>query len=575
MPAMNSMIWFGKPQLKKMYKNQDTTIMKAKYLLIALLTLTFAGCDDNTGGLGLGMFPGDDQNINGRLSTFDVTTQSIPAGRIYAKTSVGYLGKFTDATFGTYRASFLTELHCPQGLIFPEVYQAYDAKGNKVAPDSPDAVRATGIMVPEGTTYDGKEIGNLSHTGVSLIYDKKGFFGDSVTACRLSIYELNKKLDKKTAYYTDIDPTEYYNPNDLLGRKAYTAVDLSINSSKRDSLYAYSVYVSMDKDGIGKRILDASRKYGANLYKYFLSDVLQGIYVNSDYGDGTVLYIDQVQLDVVYNYYVTDSITGLKLKKKYAKDKNGKALDSLTYSGRTFASTKEIIQANQMINNTDKINELINTPAWTYLKTPAGIFTEATLPISEIETKLKGDTLNAVKFTFTNYNQESDKKFGMKIPDRVLLLKKNDKHSFFANNKLNDNISSFITTRSSSTNQYVFTNITKLITSCIEAKDVADATIKKSGSIKIKVEDEASGDLKEITAKSLDEWKEATQWDKVVLIPVSVVEDTSDYGTTQVISIQHDLAPGYVRLKGGKAGITDPDHRLKIEVVSTNFNGTK
>ncbi len=29
--------------------------MKAKYALIALLAITFFGCDDNTGGLGLGM----------------------------------------------------------------------------------------------------------------------------------------------------------------------------------------------------------------------------------------------------------------------------------------------------------------------------------------------------------------------------------------------------------------------------------------------------------------------------------------------------------------------------------------
>ena len=56
--------------------------MKAKYALIALLAITFWGCDDNTAGLGLGMFPGSDQNINGKLSTFDVTTESVHAGKM-------------------------------------------------------------------------------------------------------------------------------------------------------------------------------------------------------------------------------------------------------------------------------------------------------------------------------------------------------------------------------------------------------------------------------------------------------------------------------------------------------------
>ena len=96
--------------------------MKAKYALIALLAITFWGCDDNTAGLGLGMFPGSDQNINGKLSTFDVTTESVHAGKIYAMTNVGYVGKFTDETFGTYQAGFLAELNCPSGMTFPRSF---------------------------------------------------------------------------------------------------------------------------------------------------------------------------------------------------------------------------------------------------------------------------------------------------------------------------------------------------------------------------------------------------------------------------------------------------------------------
>ena len=87
--------------------------MKAKYALIALLAITFFGCDDNTAGLGLGMFPGSDQNINGKLTTFDVTTKSVHAGEVYAKTSTGYVGKFTDDTFGTYEAGFLSDRFPP------------------------------------------------------------------------------------------------------------------------------------------------------------------------------------------------------------------------------------------------------------------------------------------------------------------------------------------------------------------------------------------------------------------------------------------------------------------------------
>ena len=59
--------------------------MKAKYALIALLAITFWNCDDNTAGLGLGMFPGSDQNINGKLTTFDVTTNLFPLEKFMPK----------------------------------------------------------------------------------------------------------------------------------------------------------------------------------------------------------------------------------------------------------------------------------------------------------------------------------------------------------------------------------------------------------------------------------------------------------------------------------------------------------
>ena len=157
--------------------------MKTKYALIALLAITFWGCDDNTAGLGLGMFPGSDQNINGKLSTFDVTTESVHAGKIYAMTNVGYVGKFTDETFGTYQAGFLAELNCPTGMTFPGVYDGTALDEKK---------KATRVMVDkEGLGDDVKPIYNTDnendpnrkligniHT-IELYLWYSSYFGDS------------------------------------------------------------------------------------------------------------------------------------------------------------------------------------------------------------------------------------------------------------------------------------------------------------------------------------------------------------------------------------------------------------
>ena len=569
--------------------------MKAKYALIALLAITFWGCDDNTAGLGLGMFPGSDQNINGKLSTFDVTTESVHAGKIYAMTNVGYVGKFTDEIFGTYQAGFLAELNCPSGMTFPGVYNGTALNDKK---------KATNIMVDEAGLGDDaigiyntdnindpkrKLIGNIHTIELYLWYSS--YFGDSLTACRLSVYALNENLDTKNAYYTDITPEDYYDANtdnSLLGTKAYTAVDLSVKDSIRKlSTYVPSVHVSFrDKAAkeIGKEIIKRANELGVNFDNKEFRKIFKGIYVKSDYGDGTVLYINQAQMNVVYKCYAVDTITGVKLQKKVAE--NGVYKDSTYYGYRTFATTREVIQANQLENDKAAIQNCINKSEWTYLKSPAGIFTQLTLPVSQIAEKLQGDTLNAVKLGIPIYNETSDKKFGMSTPNNVLLIRKKYKDSFFKGNQLSDGItSSLFTSTTTSFTQYTFNNITQMINDCLADREKAEKEIHEKGSITIKITD-LDGNSKDETVNNIKDWEDLSEWNKFVLIPVLVTTDSSSsnsyYGSSNVISIQHDLKPGYARLKGGKKGtIQDakgnpvyPEYVLKLEVVSTNF-GTK
>ena len=565
--------------------------MKAKYALIVLLAITFWGCDDNTAGLGLGMFPGSDQNINGKLSTFDVTTESVHAGKIYAMTNVGYVGKFTDETFGTYQAGFLAQLNCPTGMTFPGVYDgtALDSKG-----------KATRVMVGDDNEYnkdvtfirDDKNniIGNIHTIELYLWYSS--YFGDSLTACRLSVYELGgegkKELNADNAYYTDINPEEYYNSQNILGTKAYTAVDLSVKDSIRNlSTYVPSVHVSFKNEAairIGTEIIKKSRELGVNLDNKAFKDIFKGIYIKSDYGDGTVLYIDQAQMNVVYKCYAVDTLKGTILPKQVVKE--GESKDSTYYGYRTFATTREVIQANQLNNDKDAIQKCIDEDTWTYLKSPAGIFTQVTIPVSQIAEKLQGDTLNAVKLGMPIYNETNDKKFGMSTPNNVLLIRKKYKDSFFKDNQLSDGItSSLFTPTTTNFTQYTFNNITQMINDCLADREKAEKEIREKGSITIKTTD-LEGNSKNESVNDIKDWEKLSEWNKFVLIPVLVTKDSSSsnsyYGSSNIISIQHDLKPGYARLKGGSKGsIQDthgnpsyPEYLLKLEVVSTNF-GTK
>lgn len=283
--------------------------MKARYLGTLLLALlTFFGCDDNTGTLGLGMLPGSD-SMSAHTTTFDVKTRSFAVDSVFAKTSTGYIGKFSDPEFGYYETSFLTELNCTEDFSLPKVYKEteWDSEGNPT--------KATGIMAGD------------SVVSVQLAVYYSSWFGDSLNACRMSVYELDKKLDKNR--YTNINPEEYYNKYDsksLLGRKAYSAYDTSVPDSVREETDAYgnstfypNVTFPLDKKTFGEdRILKVYREH-PEYFKdadTFIDKIFKGVYVKSDYGDGTILYVDYVALEMQFRFHYTNDTTGVALKKK-------------------------------------------------------------------------------------------------------------------------------------------------------------------------------------------------------------------------------------------------------------------
>jgi hypothetical protein len=508
--------------------------MKVRHLLIAMLGTAIASCSDNSGSLGLSMFPDSDLIVSGNSITFDVTTQSAVDEDVFAKTSVGYIGRYTDPDFGYYEAGFLTELHCQEGFKFPAVCDP----DNDDDRNNPDA-----IMVSD----------KVYRTELVLSYTS--YFGDSLTASRMSVYQLNKALDKEAAYYTSIDPTEYYSTSDLLARKAYTAVDLSVSDSVRSlSTYVPGVTLTLPTE-IGQKILEKSReceKNGTEFANVF-QDMFKGIYVKNDYGDGTILYIDQIALNVIYECYIRDSYTE-EILKTYDE-----SADSTGYAYRSFVATKEIIQANSFKSDRSKINEKVKEGGWTYLKTPAGIYTEATLPLEQFEDKLSSDTLNVVKLAFTNYNQVSNSTsaFEMSAPDYVLLVREKDKDSFFRNNKIVDNVTSYYASHNGvSTNQYTFSNIAQLVNYCLAEKKAAEEELQNYG--KISSVTDSNGQ----PVTTIEQWIEVTKWNKVAIVPVTVSTDSN----SNIVSILNDLKPGYAKLKGGATGST-----LDLEVTYTSF----
>ena len=241
----------------------------------------------------------------------------------------------------------------------------------------------------------------------------------------------------------------------------------------------------------------------------FIANVLKGLYVKTTQGDGTVIYVSMARINLYFH------------EKK----------DSLTTAIATFSSTKEVLQVNKFDNG--NLNALIEDNSCTYLKTPAGIFTEVELPITEIVENT--DTLNLTKITFTRYNQKSDYQYKYSVPAALLMIRKSEMYNFFLKNNSYDKVTSFYTTFNSIYNQYVFNNISQLINYCYNEYEKG-------------------------TAADPDWESKNPDWNKVVLIPVTSTKDSNG----NIVGVTHDLKMSSIRLRGG-------DDQIAIKVVTSRF----
>ncbi len=440
------------------------------------MTMALLSCDDNTDTLGVDMMPVGDLVTN-EYKTYDVNTQSYAVGdSVLARTDLSYLGKYTDAETGTtVKSDFLCQLNCGENFDLPE----------KIEKDS--CVR------------------------LDLRLFISDFVGDSLASFKISVYELNKQLDPEEDYYTNIDPEKFCDMSARpLATKWYTISDRTITDSTRwSSDYSKNIRVSLPTD-IGTKILRDYRsnpEHFANTAAWLESGnpCSKGLYFKLEYGDGAMAYIDIVQFNIYFNYYDED----------YKKDTLGVC---------SFAATDAVVKASRFENS--NLDRLMDDREAAYLKTPAGIFTLATIPIEEINAQ---DTINSAKLTFTRYNDTTQEKFKLSIPQTVLLVRLDDYlDGFFENYQISNSKDSYLTTFDSSTNTYVFNNVARLLTTMVEER--------RNG-------------------------KASENWNKVLLIPVKTTKDSSG----NIVKLNHDFNMGYTKLVGGES------NKVKMEVLYSKF----
>ena len=464
-----------------------------------LLSMVAVSCNDNTDTIGQTLTDNMDQ-VRIYTDTFNVSTRSIKAGPVLSRTATGNLGRMKDPETGSLiTGDITTKFHVLSNLNIPGKEDLYYFKNN----------------------------GEILADSCDIRFYFADFEGDSLATMKATLYELAKPLQEDGKYYTDFDPMkEGYvrtDENAIKIGKTYTLWDLTISKAEREATnHANNIRIKITgpyTDKNGNTYPNFATFILRNCYEHpeyfansltFANHICPGFYLKSESGTGSMAYIYATNMNVYYRGVANDSATLVI----------------------PFAGTEEVMQ-HSTITNDNKVDELLEDNTCTYLKTPAGIFTEMTIPVDDIMKGHENDTLNTVKVSLTKLNNKVQKDYSLDNATSLLMIPKDSLATFFESNKTIDNKTSFLSGISGNT--YTYSNISELVRRMYDKK--------------------MKGNYSE-------------DWNKVVIIPVEY-SSTSTSSTTSTYKMNHQMTLSSTRLVGGSE---NPNGDIKLSVIYSKFS---
>lgn len=478
--------------------------MKILRLLTVLViaALTFAACDDTTEGIG-GSITNKIDNINISNSAFNVTTKSIVADSVLSRNNTGLIGKMKDPETGNYvKGDYMTQLS-----VLPTF-----------SVDTLDYIKQANN-------------GSIEADSCYLLVSYNASYGDTIAPMKVTAYEMTEPMREDQEYYSNYDAFKkgWVNENNQHWSSNY-------NLSNTSDVKNFKIYLNKkyEKDGktyknYGSYIMQTYAEhpeYFKTNFK-FLHNVCPGFYIKNVGGTGNMAKIWNTELIFYWTRHKTIN-------------KDSTAV-SIGYN--RFDGTEEVLQLNKIENDTENLKKLASKDQekCTYLKSPAGIFTEVTLPIEDIMKGHEKDTLNTATISFPRLNNaDEDNPYNFATPSTILMVQKDSLQSFFEKSKLADNRTSYTASYSSTgtyKNAYTFQNIANLVSAMYKNKGKGE------------------------------------NWNKVVLVPVNVITTTQGY-TTVISKINHDMSLASTRLKRGVI-TTDSNGKetspIQIKVIYSKF----
>ncbi|MBP5340152.1 MAG: DUF4270 domain-containing protein [Prevotella sp.] len=477
---------------------------------VAIAAVAISSCDNDAMNIGQSL-TNDSDRLNVADTTIAVDTRTIVADSVFTLSSSCYFGRVIDPETGAeVKSEFTTQFHILETMYVSPEENIVGRYNDRAAADSCD------IIVYLTQPFNTK---------------------DSLSAIKVRISELETPMAEGQRYYSNYNPASLgmLSGTGICKDKMCTFENLADTDSARATSNYYNNFRVVlndpftDKDG--------------NTYNNYGTYILQQYYNHPEYFKTSQAFARHICPGLFFE--ITDGLgfhaqvwnLGLRIFYRVQND------NSTSKHTLTLAGTQEVLQTTLVTNDKQTLMQLKEETTHTYLKSPAGLFTEVTLPVNEIKKNHTNDSLIGSRIVFQRINNESTDNRKLGIPQTLLIVERDSLYTFFENTRAIDNRTTFTTTfdigrknnQSTKLNQnvYVFENISNLITNLWNKREKG---------------------LKEDPA-----WESKhPNWNKVVLVPVTINSSR----------VEHDMSLTSTRLVGGK---DNPYNPVTISVVYAKF----
>lgn len=393
----------------KFFRLLCTAIMAALFAPVALLS----SCDDNTSEIGSSLVTDKSEIVVD--TTFTIVGRSLTNDVMSARTLTQLIGAIDADGYGRLSSDYVTQM-MPSASI--------DTTGTKVE--------------------------DIDSICLILRFYGNKITGDSLVPMGLKAFALERQLP------ADIDsrfkPEGYYDPSAPLAQAIYTSNNIYDDSLAITGTHVISAKLPLE---LGKYLYDLYLK-NPEVYQSPISfaEKFPGLYIANSFGSGRVTNIYNTRLALYYSSH-----------QKYTDEKTKEERDTVLYrAGILAASTPEVLTNNNL--SFSIAPQLLDSVAAgvPMIVAPLGLDVEFTMPTREILSSFNNDIQSGTMGVINSLSmmipaEKITNEYGINPPSQVLLVLADKKKQFFDENKVPDNITSFLATYSESLGGYYITGM--------------------------------------------------------------------------------------------------------------------